>query len=97
MTVRDPAALSCGCRLSPAVLAPPAVRAASVPYTVAGAQCWVLRRRGVAGGRAEGSPAAEPCGPEGSSGPRGPEDRRAHGWAGKGEDGFACARGGEAR
>lgn len=90
-----------GCRLSPAVLRLQPF-AASVPYTVAGAQCWVLRRRGVAGGRAEGSPAAEPCAPEGSPPARvvrkteGPMDGQ-----GKGEDvgsqKRAAARPGEAR
>lgn len=90
-----------GCRLSPAVLRlQPS--AASVPYTVAGAQCWVLRRLGVAGGRAKGSAAAEPCAPEGF--PPAREVRKTEGpmdGQGKGEDAGsqkrAEARPGEAR
>lgn len=76
--------------------------AASVPYTVAGAQRRVLRPLGATGGRAEGSPAAEPCAPEGSPPARvvrkteGPMDGQ-----GKGEDADsqkrAVARQGEAR
>lgn len=43
----------------------------SVPYTVAGAQRRFLRLVGPSGGRAEGSPAAEPCAPEGAPPARG--------------------------
>lgn len=80
--------------------------AASVPYTVAGAQLRVLHPLGAtggrAGGRAEGSPAAEPCPPDGSPPTcvvrktEGPMDGQ-----GKGEDAGsqkrALARQGEAR
>lgn len=88
-------------RLSPAILRLQ-LRAASVPYAAAGAQRRLLRPLGTTGGRAEGSPAAEPCAPEGAPPARvvrkteGPMDGQ-----GKGED-MGCprravAREGEAR
>lgn len=88
-------------RLNPAALSLQPC-AASVPYTASGAQRRVLRLPGATGGRAEGSPAAEPCAPEGAPPARvvrkteGPMDGQ-----GKGEDAGsqsrAVARQGEAR
>lgn len=89
------------CRLSPAILRL-LLCAASVPYRAAGSQRRIIRPLGTTGGRAEGSPAAEPCAPEGAPPTRvvrkteGPMDGQ-----GKGEDAGsqirAVAKQGEAR
>lgn len=100
VTGLPPSSLACS-RLCPSYLRPQPC-AASVPYTAAVAQRRVLRPLGATGGRAKGSPAAEPCAPEGAppagvvQKTEGPMDGQ-----GKGEDASsqrrAVARQGEVR